>query len=129
MLLTACAPAVHTPRDVSMASMEGMPMKVQSAAPRVQQAYQFAVANAEVMSHLPCYCGCGGLGHMNLKDCYIDTLDAAGNVSYDLHAADCNICVDITQDAMRLYGEGYSPGEIKDYIDKNYAEFGPSNMG
>jgi hypothetical protein len=56
-------------------------------------------------------------------------VDATGNGTYDLHAADCNICVDITQDAIRLYGEGYSPGEIKDYVDEHYKEFGPSNMG
>ena len=128
VLLTACAPTVHTPREVSMAGMDHMPAKVLAAAPRVQQAYQFAVANPDVAAHLPCYCGCGGLGHMNLKDCYIDSMDEAGNVSYDLHAVDCNICVDITHDAIRMYGEGYSPGEIKDYVDREYSELGPSNM-
>jgi hypothetical protein len=55
-------------------------------------------------------------------------VDAAGNVKFDNHALGCSICVDITQDAMRLSKQGKSPQDIKAYVDKTYSQYGPSNM-
>ena len=46
----------------------------------------------------------------------------------DSHALGCSICVDITQDAMRLLEQGKTVGEIKAYVDQTYAQYGPSNM-
>jgi hypothetical protein len=48
---------------VPIADLAEMPADVQSAPVAVQQAYQFAVANPEVLQELPCYCGCGAMGH------------------------------------------------------------------
>ena len=50
------------------------------------------------------------------------------SVKFDGHALGCSICVDITQDAMRLTKEGKSPQDIKAYVDKTYSQYGPSNM-
>jgi hypothetical protein len=47
---------------------------------------------------------------------------------YDTHALGCSICLDITQDTMRLLAQGQSVSEIKAYVDQTYAQFGPSNM-
>ena len=55
-------------------------------------------------------------------------VDAAGNVKFDGHALGCSICVDITQDAMRLTKQGKNPQDIKAYVDKTYSQYGPSNM-
>ena len=111
-----------------MAPLEGMPAEVQSAPLTVQQAYQFAVANPDVMQKLPCYCGCGSMGHKSNYDCYVSGIDANGKPTYDTHALGCSICVDITQDAMRLLKEGKSVAEIRQYVDVTYAKYGPSNM-
>ena len=56
-----------------MASMDGMPAEVQSAPVTVQQAYQFAVANPDVMTQIPCYCGCGSMGHTSNYSCYVSS--------------------------------------------------------
>ena len=105
-----------------------MPPEVQGAPAVTQQAYQFAVANPDVMKHIPCYCGCGSMGHTSNYSCYVESVDAAGKVKFDSHALGCSICVDITQDAMRLSKQGKSLQDIKAYVDKTYGQYGPSNM-
>lgn len=121
----ATAPAEH---DLAMAAMSDMPHEVQQASARVQEAYQFAFANPEILGQIPCYCGCGGLGHKSNYDCYVAGQDEAGRFIYDPHALGCLICVDITQDSMRLVRAATSPGEIRAYIDMTFARYGPSNM-
>jgi hypothetical protein len=111
-----------------MASMSMMPDEVKSAPQVTQQSYQFAVANPDVTNHIPCYCGCGAMGHSSNYSCYVESVDAAGKVKFDGHALGCSICVDITQDAMRLSKRGKSPQDIKAYVDKTYSQYGPSNM-
>ena len=105
-----------------------MPVEVQSAPVTVKQAYQFAVANPDILSKLPCYCGCGGMGHTSNYSCYLAGEDESGNLTFDGHALGCSICVDITQDAMRMLDKGKSTTEIRAYVDQTYSRFGPSNM-
>ncbi len=111
-----------------MLSMDKMPAEVQSAPVTVQEAYQFAAANPDLMQNIPCYCGCGDIGHTSNYDCYISGVDAQGNFTFDNHALGCSICVDITQDTMRLLKDGKSAQEIKIYVDSTYAKYGPSNL-
>lgn len=128
-LLTACgAKSSVEDHDLAMVSMDEMPAEVKNAPVAVQQAYQFNVANPEVMTQLPCYCGCGSMGHASNYACYVSSVDADGKVNYDTHALGCSICVDITQDTMRLLKQGKTVPEIKAYVDQTYAQYGPSNM-
>lgn len=115
----------HAPE---MASMTMMPESVRRAAAVTQEAYQFAVANPELLQGIPCYCGCGGMGHTSNYSCYVQGKDNAGAIVFDTHALGCSICVDITQDAMRLSKQGKTLPEIKAYVHDTYARFGPSNM-
>ncbi len=114
--------------ELAMAPMESMPAEVQAAPTTVQQAYQFAFANPDVLSQIPCYCGCDDIGHRSNYDCYVSGVETTGKVNYDAHALGCSICVDITQDTMRLLTQGKPVPEIKAYIDQNYSQYGPSNM-
>ncbi len=122
------ATSTSTEHEVPMAPMSMMPDDVKSAAAVTQQAYQFAVANPEVMQHVPCYCGCGSMGHTSSYMCYVKSVEADGKVNFDSHAIGCSICVDITQDTLRLFKQGKNAAEIKTYVDKTYSRFGPSNM-
>jgi hypothetical protein len=128
-VLAGCS-SNNTPDEhsFSMAPMHEMPADVQSAPVAVQQAYQFSAANPEVLQQLPCYCGCGAVGHKSNYACYISGVDESGAATFDAHALGCSICVDITQDAMRLLDQGKSVPEIRAYVDETYAKFGPSNM-
>lgn len=114
--------------DIVLASMDGMPAEVKSAPVTVQQAYQFAVANPDTLKDFPCYCGCGKMGHTSNYSCYVQGVDSAGNITYDTHSLGCSICVDITQDVMRLLKEKKSIPEIQTYIDNIYSKYGPSNL-
>ena len=128
-LLAACGtktPGDH--QDLAMASLEAMPVDVKNAPVAVRRAYQFNAANPDVMTQLPCYCGCGSMGHSSNYACYVSGVDADGKINYDTHALGCSICVDITQDTMRLLKEGKTVPEIKAYVDQTYAQYGPSNM-
>jgi len=111
-----------------MAPMAGMPDNVKSAPTTVQQAYQFAAANPDVMKQIPCYCGCGSIGHTSNYSCYVQSVDDKGTVTYDTHALGCSICVDITQDTIRLLKQGKTVPVIKAYVDQAYSKFGLSNM-
>ena len=126
--LSACSTGT-TDHTFPMASIDSMPAEVQSAPVTVQQAYQFAVANPDVLTQLPCYCGCGPIGHTSNYACYVAEQNADGSVnSFDNHALGCSICVDITQDAMRMLKDGKTVPEIRVYVDQTYAKYGPSNM-
>jgi len=114
--------------DYAMAPMAGMPAEVKSAATTVQQAYQFAVANPDVMKQIPCYCGCGNIGHTSNYSCYVHGVDDKGAVTFDTHALGCSICVDITQDTLRLLRQGKTTAEIKASVDQTYSKYGPSNI-
>lgn len=127
--LPACSTQSNTGGvQLNMASMEQMPAEVQSAPVTVQEAYQFNVANPEVMKDIPCYCGCGNIGHTSNYDCYVSNVDEKGNITFDNHALGCSICVDITQDVMRILKDGNSPQEARAYIDATYSKYGPSNI-
>jgi hypothetical protein len=131
VVLAACggnAASASTTDDLAMAPMSGMPDEVKSAPITVQQAYQFAVANPDVMKQVACYCGCGNMGHTSNYSCYVQDVDAQGVVTYDTHALGCSICVDITQDTMRYSGQGKTGSEIQALIDQTYAKYGPSNL-
>jgi hypothetical protein len=130
-LVSACSSNATSPTEtggLAMASMDGMPAEVKSAPTAVQQAYQFNVANPDVMKQIPCYCGCGKMGHTSNYACYVQDVDEQGVIMYDTHALGCSICVDITQDVMRMLKQGKSVAEIKSSIDQTYVKYGPSNI-
>ncbi len=131
VLLTTAISACSTQNkssDLHMMPMDQMPAEVQSAPVTVQQVYQFAAANPDVMENIPCYCGCGSIGHTSNHSCYVSQVDAQGNITFDNHALGCSICVDITQDVMRMLRDGKSTQEARAYIDATYSKYGPSNI-
>jgi hypothetical protein len=125
--ISACSTQSQS-NDLHMMSMDQMPVEVQSAPVTVQTAYQFVVANPDIMKDIPCYCGCGNIGHTSNYSCYVSSTDDKGNIRWDSHALGCSICVDITQDVMRMLREGKSPQDARTYIDATYSKYGTSNI-
>ncbi|RIK32541.1 MAG: hypothetical protein DCC56_01655 [Anaerolineae bacterium] len=125
--LSACSTS-SSETHLAMMPMDQMPAEVQSAPMTVQTAYQFNAANPDIMKDIPCYCGCGDIGHTSNYDCYVSNVDADGAITYDNHALGCSICVDITQDVMRMMRDGKSPQDARAYVDATYAKYGPSNI-
>ncbi len=124
--LAACgATAGGSPR---LAAISSLPANIQAAPARVREAYQFAVANPDALKNVPCYCGCGAMGHTSNYSCYVKEAKPEGAVQFDEHALGCSLCVDITQDVKRLAGEGKAPAAIRSFIVATYSKFGPANQ-
>lgn len=49
----------------------------------VKALYEFQVQNGELMRYMPCFCGCGGDGHRNNRDCYVKAVSSDGSVVFD----------------------------------------------
>jgi hypothetical protein len=121
--------AAHpTESNLPMADLSMMPPEVQEAPVVVQEAYRFAAANPDILTHIPCYCGCGSMGHTSNYACYVAGAAPDGGLTFDPHALGCSICVDITQDVMRMQTQGKDLDAIRATIDATYSRYGPSNM-
>ena len=126
--VSACSTSSSSEVHLVMSPLDQMPMDVQSAPVAVQEAYQFNIANPDIMQDIPCYCGCGDIGHTSNYDCYVSDVDASGKITFDNHALGCSICVDITQDVMRMLNDGKSPQDARAYVDATYSKYGPTNI-
>lgn len=126
--ISACSTSNSSEVHLVMMPMDQMPAEVRSAPVAVQTAYQFNAANPDIMKDIPCYCGCGDIGHTSNYDCYVSNVDDKGIVTFDNHALGCSICVDITQDVMRMLRDGKSPEDARIYIDTTYSKYGISNI-
>ena len=91
-----------------------------TAVPMVAEAYAFAVEHPEVVSYLPCACGCEAMGHNSNWNCYVQSVTSSGEVVFDTHAQGCNVCIDITLDGKRMWQRGSPLSEIRQYIDEHY---------
>ena len=82
-------------------------------------AYDFANSSGQVMSQLICYCGCNNQMHQpyhaTARECFWTSEGA-----YEGHAENCSTCVYIALSAKALYEGGWTPQEIRVYIDSQY---------
>jgi hypothetical protein len=87
LLLSACSSAAQpVPKGVKLAPVSQLLPEVQKAPVQVREAYQFASANPELMKKIPCYCGCGSIGHTSNLDCYIKEVSPDGKITFETHA-------------------------------------------
>ena len=130
-LLTGCSGSSNTSSSDpnQMAPMADMPAGIQKAPVSVSNSYRFAVANPDPLKNVPCYCGCGAAGHTSNYSCYVKEVKPSGEVVFDLHALGCSICVDITQDVMKMTRDGKPPKEIRAAIDQTYCTVRPVQHG
>ena len=47
----------------------------------VRATYKFAAEHPEVLSYVPCYCGCERSGHRGNEDCFVTARDGNGDVT------------------------------------------------
>ena len=73
-------------QEFTLAPESALSDRVRNAPPQVKEAYRFAIANPDLLSAFPCYCGCGGMGHMNNRDCYIKQVRSDGSIEFESHA-------------------------------------------
>ena len=87
----------------------------------VRATYDFAAQHPEVLSYVPCYCGCGSQGHKHNESCFVARRDARGNVlEWDTHGFGCTICVDVAREAMQMYSSGADVHSIRAAIERKW---------
>jgi hypothetical protein len=95
--------------------------------PIVQQVYEFAARHPEVLSYIPCYCGCERIGHGGNHDCFVKSRAANGRITeWDAHGMGCAVCLDVGREAMTLFNQGKSVSVIRETIDRKYSTHFPS---
>lgn len=82
--LAACSSGEE--RHVELAPVSALPPELRKAPTTVQEAYRFALANPELLRQIPCFCGCGGVGHTSNYDCYVADANPDGSPAFDFHA-------------------------------------------
>lgn len=125
MVSTACA---KQSSSVQLAPESALPDMVKSAPASVRTAYQFALAHPDALENVPCYCGCGSIGHHSNLACYVKNMNENGKVVFDNHALGCSICVDIALDVMKMTEQGKPADQIRTQIVSAYSSFGPANQ-
>jgi hypothetical protein len=95
----------------------------------VQAAYEFAAEHPEVLSYVPCYCGCEQAGHQGNHDCFVKSRAENGDVvEWDEHGIACTVCIDVANRSRQLYASGASVRDIRAAIEKEFAPVYPGKM-
>jgi hypothetical protein len=88
----------------------------------VQAAYRFAAEHPEILSYVPCFCGCERAGHQGNEDCFVKARNAKGDVTeWDPHGLDCAVCLDVATEAMQMHRSGANVRDIRAAIEKKWS--------
>jgi hypothetical protein len=95
----------------------------------VQAAYQFAAEHPEILSYVPCFCGCEQAGHEGNTDCFVKSRAPNGDVvEWDEHGLDCAVCIDVANRSRQMFSAGASVRDIRAAIDKEFGAVYPGKM-
>ena len=90
----------------------------------VRAAYVFAAEHPEVLSYVPCYCGCERGGHRGNEDCFVSARDEKGDVTaWEPHGLDCAVCIDVATQARQMFTSGAGVRDIRAAVEQKYAGF------
>jgi hypothetical protein len=114
------------------ATLPPVPFQVGYAPPRsaavVTAAYEFAAEHPEVLSYVPCFCGCQRSGHQGNADCFVKSRADNGDViAWDDHGVDCAVCLDVATRSRQMYASGASVRDIRAAIDKEFGALYPTS--
>jgi hypothetical protein len=114
------------------AKLPPVPFQVGYAPPRstavVTAAYEFAAEHPEVLSYVPCFCGCQRAGHQGNADCFVKSRAENGDViQWDEHGVDCAVCLDVATRSRQMYASGASVRDIRAAIDKEFGALYPTS--
>jgi hypothetical protein len=89
----------------------------------ITAAYHFAAEHPEILSYVPCFCGCEQAGHQGNHDCFVKARAENGDVvEWDEHGVECAVCIDVATRSRQLFSSGATAPDIRAAIER---EFGP----
>lgn len=88
----------------------------------IRAAYRFAAEHPEILSYVPCFCGCERNGHRGNEDCFVRARDVNGDViEWEPHGMECAICLDVAQRSSQLFASGASVRDIRATIEREWS--------
>ena len=105
------------------------PLPTQAYAPPrppdvIRAAYLFAAEHPEILSYVPCFCGCERGGHRGNEDCFVAARDSKGDVTdWEPHGLECTVCIDVATEARQMFASGASVRDIRAAVEKRWAGF------
>ena len=88
----------------------------------ITAAYRFAAEHPEILTYVPCFCGCERGGHRGNEDCFVQKRGANGDViEWTEHGMECAVCLDVAQQAMQMHASGASVRDIRAAVEQKWA--------
>ena len=82
----------------------------------------FAAEHPEILDYVPCFCGCEHMGHKGNTECFVKSRAPNGDVlAWEPHGTECQVCIDVGQQAMQMYSSGASVRDIRAAVEKRFA--------
>ena len=93
-----------------------------ASAESLRRTYEFVGERSEISRFIPCFCTCGKKrGHRSIEDCYVKARgQSPDSIVWNDHAGECYICVEVADEARRLYLEGRGVREIRASIEQTF---------
>lgn len=111
--------------QAALAAWEARPDFVR-ADMRTEEAYAFALSAPDALQWIPCYCGCGAMGHTSNLDCFFKrTMAGLSSLDFEEHASFCKVCVDEALIVKQMLADGHSMREIRTAIDGQFGNLAP----
>ena len=83
---SAVSAAGHGPPATSdIPPLPDVPHRAARPPEAIGAAYDFAARHPEVLSYIPCFCGCERKGHRSNEDCFVASRAAEGRVVWSPH--------------------------------------------
>ena len=108
------------------ANLPPLPFGPRDPLPRPNQVvaavFTFAAEHPEILNYVPCFCGCDHMGHKGNTDCFVKQRAPNGDVlQWEPHGTECQVCIDVGQQAMQMYSSGASVRDIRAAVEKKFA--------
>ena len=112
--------AAHPQKNLPPLELPGYPL---GRSPEViKAAYVFAAEHPEVLTYVPCFCGCERSGHQGNEDCFVKARGPNGDVTqWEPHGMECNVCVDVATQAKQMFSSGASVRDIRAAVEQKWA--------
>jgi hypothetical protein len=93
----------------------------------VTEAFRFAAEHPEVLSYIPCYCGCEHGGHRGNHDCFVKSRGTNGDVlQWEEHGVECAVCIDVATKSRQMHAAGASVADIRAAVERDFGSRFPS---
>ena len=88
----------------------------------IRATYKFAAEHPEILSYMPCFCGCDKSGHHDNDDCFVKTRAKNGDVTeWQEHGMVCGMCLAVAEEAMKMTAKGASVKDIRAVVEEKYS--------